>query len=484
VTDSDLQVLETAWRYCQQGRYGDAEAIYRSVLSRDPANHWARLALAASLKTLRRLDEAALQYEEVIAADPSIAVAYNNLGNIYKDLSRHGDAEQCFLKALDLDPGSALAPQNLGGVYAELGRQDEAIAMFRRAIRIKPDYAKAYHHLAFTKKHDRIDDEVRAMEILYRNPEISFGDKCHLAFGLGKAYDDIAQYPKAFSYFAEGNRLKHQIDSYPLTHALDLIDAMRSMPFNPAPDCTSTDVPEGITPVFLVGMPRSGTSLTEQVLASHSMVYAAGELPTIGELIVGSVRDFPRGLAQVDDREWRQRGRTYLDHVRRLSNGSAVVVDKMPGNFLYLGIIHKMLPHARILHCKRNPLNTCLSCFKSYFVDPTLGYTSDLVELGTYYLRYLLLMEHWHQLMPGRICDTRYEDLVDDPEATIGRLLDACGLPFEEDCARFRGSKGVVATASAMQVRQPIHSKSVQAWRRHAGELQPLISLLGEQLGT
>ncbi len=512
MADPDLTSLENARQYRLQQRYADAEAIYRSVLARDPdnptanfdfgtllqehgqhaaaiqllqkavsrgpGNIWARFALAVSLKALLRLDEAAHQYERIIATDSSMAVAHNNLGNIYKDLLRHADAEQCFLKALACDPGMAVAMQNLGGVYTEMGRPDEAIEMYRQSIRIKPDYAKAHHHLAFTKRHAHLDDEIRAMEALYKNPAISATDRCHLAFGLGKANHDLGQYPEAFVYFADGNRLKHQLDRYPLTHVLGPLDAMRSIPLDFGTDVNATEISGEITPIFVIGMPRSGTSLTEQVLASHSMVHGAGELPTIGQLITRSVRNFPRDLTQIDDQRWLQLGQQYLDHVRQLANGSAFVVDKMPGNFVYAGLIRKMLPHARIVHCRRDPLDTCLSCFKSYFLDPSLTWSNDLSELGSYYLRYQSLMAYWQQLMPGQIFDTRYEDLVTRPEQTIARLLDACGLSHEENCLQFRGSRRTVATASAMQVRQAIHGKSVGGWRHYEKELQPLIEML------
>lgn len=508
----DLTTLENARQYRLQRRYADAETIYRSVLARDPdnpaanfdfgtllqehgqhaaavqllqkaVNHgpgnlWARFALAVSLKALLRLDEAAHQYERIIATDSSMAVAHNNLGNIYKDLLRHADAEQSFLKALSCDPGMAFAMQNLGGVYTEMGRPDEAIRMYRQSIRIKPDYAKAHHYLAFTKQHDHIDDEVRAMEALYRNPAISAADRCHLAFGLGKANHDLGKYPEAFARFAEGNHLKLQLDRYPPSHVLDVLDAMRSIPLDFGSAGNATESSEGITPVFLIGMPRSGTSLTEQVLANHSMVHGAGELPTIGQLIMRSVRNFPHELTEIDDQGWLQLGQQYLDHVQQLAGGSAFVVDKMPGNFVYTGLIRKMLPHARIVHCRRDPLDTCLSCFRSYFLDPSLAWSNDLSDLGNYYLHYRSLMEYWQQLMPGQIFDTHYEDLVARPEQTISRLLDACGLPHEESCLQFRGSRRTVATASAMQVRQAIHGRSVGCWRHYEQELQPLIAML------
>lgn len=474
------KALAAAEQHRQQGRPARAAEIYQSVLAQDPRNIWVRLLLAASLKAMSRLEEAAHQYELAIQADPSIAAAHINLGNIYKSLLQHQAAEQSFYRALELEPDSALALQNLGGVYTEQGRQEEALGAYRKAIRIKPDYAKAHHYLAFTKRHDHLDDEVRAMECLYGSAGLSADDRCHLAFGLGKAYDDLALYQTAFGYFADGNRLKHQLDDYPPGHILRLIEAIRGMRYDFSPNQGPPDRPNDPIPIFLVGMPRSGTSLTEQILANHSMVFGMGELPTIGELLVRAVRNFPHDLLQLDRAAWHQLGLKYLDHARQLSDGAAFVADKMPFNFLYTGFIRLMLPHAKVVDCRRNALDTCLSCFKSYFVDRSLAYTGDLAELGGYYLSYRSLMEHWHQQFPGWITDTRYEDLVSNPQQTIGQLLQACGLPREEGCLEFRGSGRTVATASALQVRQPIHGKSVQAWKNYANELQPLRAIVGD----
>jgi tetratricopeptide (TPR) repeat protein len=450
------------------------------VLAQDPGNNRVRLVLAASFKAMLRLNEAAHQYELALKTDPSIVAAHNNLGNIYSDLLQHGAAECCFKRALELEPDSALVLQNLGGIYSEQGRAAEAIESYRQALRIKPDYAKAHHHLAFTKRHDQIDDDVKAMERLYASARLSPDDRCHLAFGLGKAYDDLGLYQKAFGYFAEGNRLKHQLDNHPLVHTLRLIEALRGMRCNFSPAQIPPDRPGDPIPIFLVGMPRSGTSLTEQILANHSMVRAMGELPTIGALLFSAVKNFPHGLLHLDHDAWRQLGWKYLDQVRRLSNGAEFITDKMPSNFIYTGFIRLMLPKAIVVDCRRNALDTCLSCFKSYFVDRSLAYTGNLVELGMYYQQYRSLMEHWYQQLPDWITTTSYEDLISKPQQTIGRLLMACGLSLEEDCLQFRGSGRTVATASALQIRQPIHGRSVQAWKHYANELQPLRAIVGE----
>jgi tetratricopeptide (TPR) repeat protein len=480
IDTSLTRALTAAEQHRQQGRPAQAAEICQSVLVSDPTCNYARLVLAASLKAMLRLEEAARQYELAIQANPSLSAAHNNLGNIYEDLLQHEAAERCFLKALELQPGAALTLQNLGGVYSEQGRAAEAIDAYRQALRIKPDYAKAHHHLAFTKRHDQIDDDVKAMERLYASARLSPDDSCHLAFGLGKAYDDLGLYQKAFGYFAEGNRLKHQLDNHPLVHTLRLIEALRGMRYNFPPARTLPDRLGDPIPIFLVGMPRSGTSLTEQILANHSMVHAMGELPTLGALLFSSAGNFPHGLLQLNHDAWRQLGWKYLDQVRRLSNGAAFITDKMPSNFMYTGFIRLMLPQAIIVDCRRNALDTCLSCFKSYFVDRRLAYTGNLVEIGTYYQHYRSLMEYWHQQLPGWITTTSYEDLTSKPQQTIGRLLKACGLSLEEDCLQFHGSERTVATASALQIRQPIHGRSIQAWKHYANELQPLRAIVSE----
>jgi tetratricopeptide (TPR) repeat protein len=455
-----------------QSRHGQAAKALDKATTLQPNNPWAHAALATSLKALGRLDEAIAEYETTIVIDAGIANVHNNLGNLYKMVMRHEDAVRCFRRAIELDHSHASAFQNLGGALVEMGRADEAIDAFRQAIRLKPHYARAHHHLAMVKKHERVDEEVEVMESLWARADLAAAERTHLGFGLGKAFDDLGQFPAAFRYYAEANRIKHQLENVPLQNSLNDMQAMRSLFINfPSSDAVTT---HGPTPIFVLGMPRSGTSLTEQLLANHSRVSGAGELPTIGNLIQRSVENYPSELQQLSDQDWRELGRNYIEHIGSISGGADFVVDKMPGNFLFIGAIRKMLPNAIIVHCRRDPRDTCLSCFKAYFLDQRLSWTGDLQELGIYYRHYQELMDHWQAVLPDLIFDAHYEDLVTNTEAAARRLLDACDLPHEAACLQYKGSQRTVATASAIQVRQAIHSKSINTWKNYEAELKAL----------
>jgi tetratricopeptide (TPR) repeat protein len=510
--------LQRAEQYEQAQRFGDAEQIYRQILAASPShpqanlglgqmvqklglhepavqflqaavqsmpgNADARLSLATSLRELQKLEEAASEYEHMIRLKPGIPALHNNLGNIYKELFQAEDAERCFLAAIQLQPDFAVALSNLGAVCTERGDGEQAQRYYRQALASKPDYAKAHYYLAFTRRHVEHDEDIRAMELLYERTDTPDADRMHLAYGLGKAYEDLHQYQRAFDYFAAANRLRRMRSDYQLEKGLAFIRAMPEIFVGRA---LTTKIPEHRqpgTPIFVVGMPRSGTSLTEQILASHSAVFGAGELKAIQDICRSSVTDFPADLARLSSHDWIALGDKYLARLGELSAGESFFVDKMPNNFQNIGMIKRMLPGARIIHCQRNPMAVGWSCFKTHFLEDLLDYTCDLTELGTYYRHYEHLMAYWHRSLPGWIFDSEYEQLVADPEARIRELLEFCGLPFEAGCLRFHTSKRSVATASAMQVRSPIHTQSIQLWTHYEQELQPLKHALSDETLT
>ncbi|GMW07989.1 MAG: hypothetical protein AMXMBFR8_27850 [Nevskiales bacterium] len=225
-------------------------------------------------------------------------------------------------------------------------------------------------------------------------------------------------------------------------------------------------------------MPRSGTSLVEQILASHSAVYGAGELATLDKLLREAAGDFPAGLARLDAGAWQAVGTRYLGELAEIGGEARFVTDKMPGNFLHIGAIWRLFPGAKIIHCVRDPMDTGLSCYRSHFVSDQLGYSCDLLDLGSYYRHYRALMAHWRRLADGALYDIHYEALVAEPEAEVRRLLEYCGLEFEPDCLQFHRSGRRVRTASGAQVRQPIYRDSLEAWRRYEQELRPFAAAL------
>ncbi len=499
--------LALAYRLIQNGRAAEAEKIYQKILAHDqahpqanfalamlvesrglfnpaisylqqvvrsqPNNLDAQLRLAGIFRKVGRNEEALRNLKIASRLNPKLPSVFNNMGNIFRELQRVDEAEKCLLKAIKLQPDSPEALNNLGALYSEQGRLDDALVFFRRAIACKPDYSKAHRNLATIKKHAQYDDEILAMETLYSAPGVTDFDRMQLGFGLGKAFEELAQYERAFEYWSVANRSQRILSPYDVRNGVNEIDSMRRVfdrkLLSVANGARSTQIP-----VFVVGMPRSGTSLTEQILASHSGIHGAGELVLLGQIARKVAPRGPEDLERLDAAEWRELGDEYLAEIATRSNGEHYVVDKLPGNFLYIGMIRMMLADALVIHCRRNPMDTGLSCFKNHFIDPGLNYTCDLEDLALYYHQYEALMTYWGTMPIGQIYESSYETLVGHPESEIARLLDFLNLPVEEACLEFHETRRMVATASMAQVREPIHQRSVELWRHFEAELQPL----------
>ncbi len=512
-TDPFEVQLRIAEEHQQAGRSADAERMYRKVLApspdharaqlglglllhqlgRDeeacehlqaaakalPQNLDARYSLGVSLARLRRHAEAAQQFETALRHHAGVADVHNYLGIELAELGRTREAERHLLRAIRLKPTLAEAHKNLGTLLSELGRLPEARAALRKAIAHRPDYARAWWHLAsittFTAEHAA---ELRAMQALYERPGLPDAQRVDLAFALGKASHDLGEHERAFAYWRDGNETRRRLTPYRLRPALAEMRAVERL-FS-ADFCRPffASAPSGPRPLFIVGMPRSGTSLVEQILASHSAVYGAGELATLDALLREAAGEFPAGLAKLDAAGWKSIGERYLGELASMCGEAQVVTDKMPGNFLHIGAIWRMFPAARIIHCVRDPMDTGLSCYRSHFVSDQLGYTCDLLDLGSYFRHYRSLMAHWHRVAAGPLYDIRYEALVAEPEAEVRRLLEFCGLTFEPGCLQFHRSSRRVRTASGAQVRQPIYKDSLAGWRRYERELRPLAAAL------
>jgi Sulfotransferase family len=312
--------------------------------------------------------------------------------------------------------------------------------------------------------------------------------RIHLHFALAKAYEDVDRAECAFQQLLAGNRLKRQQIGYDEAATLAMLDRVQE---RFTPDLIKAHEGYGEpsrVPVFIVGMPRSGTTLIEQILASHPLMFGAGELRLFDEIRTGILNVLPQSaalpemVANMTGEQVRTVGARYLAALQQFAPDAARITDKMPSNFLFAGLIHLALPNAIIIHAVRDPIDTCVSCFAKHFVKGH-PYTYDLAELGRYYRHYQALMAHWHRVLPaGRILDVRYEDVVADLEGAARRIVDHCGLAWDPDCLAFHQTERPVRTASATQVRQPIYCNSVGRWRRYAALLPPLLAEL--QLGA
>ena len=463
------------------GALDAAVESYRRALALKPRFAEAHYNLGIVHRDLGDLDAAIESHRRAVDLRPDYAEAYNNLGNALNDIGRLDEAEQNYRRAAELKPDYAEAYNNLGNVLASVGRLDEVERYYRRAVELKPNYAEAYRNLFSIRKIEERDSVIGSVEKLYGETSASAEDRMHFAFGLGKAYDDLGHYAEAFAYLTEANRLKRQSFAYDVAQDarffLRIREVFQESLFKRHAKAGRRDD----TPIFIIGMIRSGTTLVEQILASHPAVFGAGELHDLSTVADSAVQErglrFPEGIEDLDDAAFNRLADDYLRRLRVRGGRARHVTDKMPSNFCHVGLIRLIVPSARIIHVRRNPLDTCLSVFANYFVHDH-PYAYDLTELGAYYRHYEALMEHWRHVIPDGMLELSYEALIEQPEAEIRRLLDSCNLPFDPACLSFHETKRPVQTASVSQVRQPLYRKSLARWRNYEAQLKPLRSAL------
>ena len=504
------------------GQKEAAVAAYRDAIAAAPGYVEAHINLAATLQDLGRLEEALETYRQAIALAPDNAGAYFNLGKVLRALGRRDEAVDAYERALGLRPDYAEAHLNLGNVLFELNRDEGAAAAYGQAARLRPADAGARLNLAEAqqalgqtadtlatvgealaldpasargwfilsnlKTFKAGDPDLARMEALLtsarRSGEPSQASSIDLEFALGKAWMDADDADRAFAHLAAGNRLKRNELVYDVrtdeAWLARIADAASPELF----DRFAGAGEDSALPIFILGMPRSGTSLVEQILASHPLIHGAGELTDLEAVICGDAgeeditRAYPALLSQLSEPRLKALGRAYVDRVRPLAGGKPRLADKMPGNFAFTGLIALMLPNARIVHCRRDPLDTCLSCYSRKFTSGQ-AFSYDLRDLGRYYRAYDALMAHWRGLLSAdRFLEVSYEQVVGDLEGEARRLIAFCGLEWDDACLRFYETRRPVRTASVNQVRQPIYSASVARWRRFERHLGPLIAAL------
>ena len=462
----------------EQGKPDEAIASFRQALERKPDYAEALNNLGNTLKDQGKLDGAVACYRRAVDLQPDLAPVHCNMGNALEEQGKLDEAAVCIGRCLDLNPEDPEAHYSLGVIFRQMGKMADAISSFRKALSYKPGHILAYKGLTSIVKYTEVDDVVHAMEDLYRKDKLPAEDRVNLGFALGKVFEDIGDYDKSFDYILAANRLKRGLHEYSLENDRDLFERIKKI-FSP--DFFAAHREAGnpdATPIFILGMPRSGTTLIEQILASHPRVFGAGELRILANL-VGAVcqgqiiMQYPDCLPELGMNIFANLGADYLGKIREYSNEAERITDKMPHNFLHIGLIRVILPNARVVHCTRNAMDTCFSIFKKDFTG-VHGYAYDLADLGRYYNLYLDLMAHWDKVLPGFIYNLRYEEMIEDQLNQTKNLLDFCGLPWDETCLVFHESKRKVSTASVGQVRQPIYRDSVKLWKRYERQLEPL----------
>jgi tetratricopeptide (TPR) repeat protein len=465
----------------------DSLAALRNAAERLPGDAVAHYNLGNVLYERGLLSEAEASFRRALRIGPKNADAHVNLGKTLQDMGRVEEAADCYRQAIRIRPDHAEAHNNLGEALMEAGQIGEAGASFRQSLRIRPDYLKVRLSLALAGKVKEGDDNLAALIEVHdvlRSGRISLPreEAICLHFALGKSYDDMGAHEKAFPHFREGNRLKRTVTAYNAERVARHFAAIVQHFDAATLERLRGGGDPSAAPIFVLGMPRSGTTLVEQIVSSYPGIHGAGELAdlkrVIGRPLAGAT--FPDNLPSLDRAKLLEWGAEYIADVRRHAPEAVRIVDKMPANFLALGLIHLMLPNAKIIHVVRHPADTCLSCFTTLFKDGQ-AFSYDLAELGGYYSRYARLMEHWRRMLPeGAFLDVQYEDLVADQEAQSRRIIEYCGLDWNPACLDFQCNRRTVKTASMAQVRQPVYRSSVARWRPYEKFLQPLFEALGE----
>ncbi|UCI09387.1 tetratricopeptide repeat-containing sulfotransferase family protein [Mesorhizobium sp. B1-1-8] len=466
------------------GRVAAAVDFFRGAVDVRPEQLAARDNLGSSLKQLGQFEAAEEIYRGTIGRNPFHVRARIGLAETLQEAGRLDAAIAVFRESLSIRPKDAELLYGLGVAMMEKGKLAEATDLARQALAVAPGMAKAWLLLTQVKRQTERDAELAGMEAEHAKAPQGSLARMQLSFGLGKVNDDLKDYARAFDYFAEGNAIRRGGIDYDPARTRDEFEAMKAV-FDAAffekhrPSDISDDAP-----IFVVGMPRSGTTLVEQIIASHPQVYGAGELSilrtVVGKQFPMSMQGgFPWGIADMQDEAFAEAGQAYLDMLHARYPGFRHVTDKMPGNFLLVGILHMMLPKAKIIHCARDAAATCLSIFKVHFRGDSHRYGYELGELADFHNLYADIMAHWHKVLPGVVHDVRYEDFVADQEGQTRALINHLGLPWDDRVLSFHETDRPVRTASAAQVRQPMYQGSVDLWKRYGERLKPLLDKLG-----
>ena len=499
-----------------------AEQIYREILTRDPYHVEAARLLAGVAVENKHYRDAEVFLLRAVTTAPDYARAWVDLCNVQGELHKFSDAVTSARKVLELTPDKApshmlyagaiglvgdheeavrayenalkLSPESAGAYCSmahhqkTVGLTDDAIASYRRAIVTNPDHAEAYWSLANLKTFRFADAEVKAMEKLLSGDDLPDESRSQVLNALGLEYESRRDFRRAFANFEACNSIRRKSETYDPVKTEStygrIIELFDKGFLSKKKGAAATE----IKPIFIVGLPRSGSTLIEQILASHSQVDGTHELGDLDQVIDATRRkkkgkhvEFPQQLADLKPADWAELGREYIERTEIFRGDASYFVDKNPNNFVYIGMLRLAIPNAKIINAMRHPLDSCFGSFKQLFASGQ-PFTYDLTEVGEYYLQYRKLMDHWREVLPEFVLDVKYEQVVADLETNVHRILEFCGLPFEDACLRFYETERAVKTASSEQVRRPIYSSSVNLWRHYESQLETLIHILEPRL--
>ena len=515
-TDKKYLDLQKAMSQVQKGNLGEAEKIYREILSDDPNNVDALRLLALLASRTGAVDQAINMLENCTKIAPDYALAWENLAKMYRQKddpdslqkaafcfrkatelrpnwaegwaglgtmqtrsSQHEEGIESYKKSIELKTNQPRVHLSLGHVYKTTGNQEACISSYNEAISFDNNFGEAYWSLANLKTYKFSGEEISSMEKKIELTEVPEREKVHFLFSLGKAFEDMGNYDESFEYYKRGNDLNRGRTTYD-PKAIEALSERLKQFFTEERFHENKDFGDNSSaPIFIVGLPRSGSTLIEQILASHSKIEGTMELPNIMNIarkLGNSTKDrtaYPEVIESLQGSDLTDLGKSFIDETQFLRTGKQYFIDKMPNNFSHIGLIKLILPNAKVIDARRNPMDTCFSCFKQLFARGQ-AFTYDLSEIARYYVNYVNLMDHWDKVLPGYVFKVQHEDLINNQEGVTRDLIDFCEVDFESSTLEFYKTKRAVKTASSEQVRQPINTKGVNQWKNYEAHLKDL----------
>ncbi|MDH3439626.1 MAG: sulfotransferase [Gammaproteobacteria bacterium] len=464
------------------GVVDEAIKLLERCLELAPDFHFARSNYVTALGRQQRFDKALEEMARLEKADPGNFAYMSQSAALLSMAGKFDDAHEKFRAVIKRAPDNPRLLTNFGHSLRYGGKGDEAIDTYLQAIEADPGAGEAWWSLANLKTFKFEDEQVADMRDRLATLEGTSPDKYHLAFALGKALEDAKNYDESFSAYMTGNEIKRQFSAYDRDDTSARVDAAIEQTSADWFDGTGHDSDE---PIFIVGLPRAGSTLLEQILASHSQVEATAELPFIGQAatdISGRRKRtddiiYPGIIQDLAEEQREAFGQQYLARAMTYRKGKPHFIDKLPNNFMHIALIKRILPNATIIDARREPMAACFANLKQLFAEGQ-EFTYSQEDIANYYADYIRLMDHWHEILPGQILTVQYEDVVDDLETQVRRLLDHCGLEFEESCVRYYEKDRAVRTASSEQVRQPIYRDAMKQWQNYEAHLGPIRDIL------
>jgi tetratricopeptide (TPR) repeat protein len=471
-----LNILAVCFK--QQGKLNKSLICLDRLVTHSSDNAEAHNNRGTVLKELGNVNEAKESYKKAIILNPNYAQAYNNLANIYSMVGSNQNAINNYKKAIVLIPNYSEAYNNLANTLREIGHLQEAKIEYYNAIKFNPNLIEAYLSISSIKKYKKNDKLISSMLALYENQEIDKHSRMLLCFSLAKVYEDLNKPEKLFKYLDEGNRLKRKQLPYNPKNDIKLFNFIKQIFSDETIKVTTSDNCDK-QPIFIVGMPRSGTSLVEQILSSHSSVHGCGELEILNNIfkpkLNANINNLNKGKINIDVDDFCN---IFNEEIQKLDIKKTIFTDKMPTNFLYIGFIISLLPHAKIIHVTRNPIATAFSIYKHNFISKGNRYAYTQKEIANFFRLYQDLMSFWNKTYPGKIHNLNYEKLTENQKEETKKLLDYCDLGWEENCLNFYKNERAVKTASTLQVRKKMYRGSSEVWKKYKKYLQPMIKIL------